>query len=195
MSPNSWFSQPVFLPGGDPEAMNEPETNIKPGQLGIKFAYNTPSRSAPGVESQTLATGDAGLPKAYKMVRTDSSMALAPYDSAVAWWSDQALYKTTTLPTALGRGRIAGVYRCAVTPGNVTCIQTNGKGAVHFIDAVVAANVTPAGNFVIPSATPAKADVIAAGTAATYPTLGRTAGALQGGTAQAIVDLDVPDVY
>lgn len=195
MSPNSWFSQPVYLPGGNPETMNEPESNIKPGQLGIKFAYNSLPRSAPGVDSQTLATGDEGLPKAYKMVRTDSSMSVAPYDSAVAWWADQALYKATTSPTTLGRGRIAGVFRCAVTPGNVTCIQTNGKGAVNFIDAVVVGNVSAAGNFVIPSATAAKADVLAAGTAATYPTLGRTAGVLQGGTAQAIVDLDVPDVY
>jgi hypothetical protein len=195
MSPNSWFSQPVFLPGGDPEAMNEPLSNIKSGQLGIKFAYNIPSRSTPGVDSASLDTGDTGLPKGYKMVLTDSSMAVAPYDSAVAWWADQAAYKVTTSPTTLGRGRIAGVFRNTVTPGNVTCIQTNGKGAVKFIDAVVVGNVSAAGNFVIPSATAGKADVIAAGTAATYPTLGRTAGALQGGTSSAIVDLDVPDVF
>lgn len=195
MSPNSWFSQPVFIPGGNPESMNEPESNIKPGQLGIRFAYNILPRSAPGVDSETVATGDEGLPKAYKMVRTDSSMSVAPYDGAVAWWSNQALYTTTTSPTSLGRGRIAGVFRTSVTPGNVTCIQIGGKGLVKFIDSVVMANVSAVGNFVIPSATAGKADVIAAGTAATYPTLGRTAGAIQGGTATAQVDLDVPDVY
>lgn len=193
MSPNSWFSQPVFLPGGNPESMNEPESNIKPGQLGIKFAYNVPPRGAPGVDSEGVA-GSAGTSKAYKMVRTDSSMAVAPYDSAVAWWKDQAQYVTTTSPTSLGRGRIAGVYRTAVTPGNITCIQTNGKGLVKFVDAPVAAP-SAAGLFVIPSATASKADCLAAGTAPTYPPLGRSAGALQGGTSTAIVDLDVPDVY
>lgn len=193
MSPNSWFSQPVYIPGGNPESMNEPETNIKPGQLGIKFAYNILPRSAPGADSEGVA-GSQGNPKAYKMVRTDSSMAVAPYDSAVAWWADQALYKTTTSPTTLGRGRIAGVYRCAVTPGNVTCIQTNGKGLVKFVDAPTAAP-SAAGLFVIPSATASKADCLGAGSAPTYPTLGRSAGILQGGTATAIVDLEVPDVY
>ena len=136
--PNSWFSQPVFIPGGNPEAMNEPETNIKPGQLGIRFSYNVPARSAPGVDSETLATGAVGLPKAYKMVRTDSTMAVAPYNAAVAWWADQARYSVTTSPTTLGRGRVAGVFRCTVTVGNVTCIQVGGKGRVKFVDAPTA---------------------------------------------------------
>lgn len=192
--PNNILSQPVFIPGGNPETMNEPESNIKPGQLGIRFAYNIPARQAPGVDSQTLATGAAGLPKMYKMVRTDSTMTVTPFDSAVAWWADQALYKTTTSPTTLGRGRVAGVFRTAVTPGNICCIQVKGKGKVNFIDAVVVGNVTDDGNFVIPSATAAKADVIAAGSPATYPIIGRTAGSLQGGSAQAIVDIDVPEV-
>lgn len=191
---NSFFNQPVFIPGGNPETMNEPESNIKPGQIGVRFFYHIPARSAPGVDSETLALGAVGLPKGYKMVRTDSSMAVAPYDGAVAWWANQALYRTTTSPTTLGRGRVAGVFRCAVTPGNVTCIQIKGKGKVKFIDAVVGADVTDDGNFVIPSATAGKADVLAAGTASSYPKIGRTAGALQGGTSEAIVDIDVDDV-
>src|SRR3989304_2664649 len=73
---------------------------------------------ARGVDSATLATGAQGLPKAYKMVRTDSTMTTAPYDGAVAWWADQALYKTTTSPTTLRRGRGAGVFRTVVTGGN-----------------------------------------------------------------------------
>ena len=192
MSPNSWFSQPVFIPGGDPEAMNEP-TLAYPGQLGIRFSYINPPRTI-HVDSAVLETGEAGLPKSFKLVKTDSTMAVAPYDGAVAWFADQANYVVTTTVTTLGRGRVAGVFKNVVTPGNFTCIQVKGKGKVNFIDAVVVANVTPAGNFVIPSATNAKADVLAAGTAATYPTIGRTAGALQGGTAMAIVDIDVPEV-
>lgn len=191
--PNHIISQPVFIPGGNPETMNEPESNIKPGQLGIRFAFNIPARSAPGVESQTLATGAAGLPKMYKMVRTDSTMAVAPYDGAVAWWADQALYKTTTSPTTLGRGRVAGVFRTLVTPGNVCCVQIKGKGKVKFVDSPTAAP-SDDGQFVIPSATAAKADCLAAGSAATYPLIGRSAGALQGGTSEAIVDIDVPEV-
>lgn len=192
--PNSWFSQPVYIPGGNPETMNEPEDRVKAGQIGTRFFYNIPARSAPGVDSQTLATGAAGLPKGYKMVRTDSSMAVAPFDGAVAWYENQALERVTTSPTALGRGRTAGVFRTAVTPGNICCVQIKGKGKVKFIDAVVVANVTDDGNFVIPSATAGKADVLAAGTAASYPPLGRSAGTLQGGTSEAIVDLDVDDV-
>lgn len=194
MSPNSWFSQPVFIPGGNPETMNEPESNIKPGQLGIRFAYNILPRSAPGVDSESVSTGDEGLPKAYKMVRTDSSMTVAPYDAAVAWWANQALYSVTTSPTTLGRGRIAGVFRTAVTPGYVTCIQIGGKGLVKFVDAPTAAPDND-GAFVIPSATAGKADCLAIGSAATYPPLGRSAGVLQGGTATAQVDLEIPDVY
>lgn len=194
MSPNSWFSQPVFIPGGNPESMNEPESNIKPGQIGIRFSYMIPARSAPGVDSETLATGPAGLPKAYKMVRTDSTMAVAPYDGAVAWFADQAAEKVTTSPTTLGRGRVAGVFRTTVTPGNVTCIQVGGKGKVKFIDAVTAAP-SGAGLFVIPSSVAGKADCLAAGNAATYPLIGRSAGALQGGTSEAIVDIDVAEVY
>lgn len=194
MSPNAWFSQPVFIAGGNPEAMNEPESNIKAGQIGIRFAYNILPRSAPGVDSEGLVTGVQGLAKAYKMVRTDSTMATAPFDAAVAWWSDQAAYKVTTSPTTLGRGRIAGVFRCAVTPGNVTCIQVGGKGDVMFVDAPTAAP-SGAGLFVIPSATVGKADCLAAASAPTYPPLGRSAGAIQGGTGRAVVDLDVPEVY
>lgn len=194
MSPNSWFSQPVFIPGGNPESMNEPESNIKPGQIGIRFSYMIPARSAPGVDSETLATGSAGLPKAYKMVRTDSTMAVAPYDGAVAWFADQAAEKVTTSPTTLGRGRVAGVFRTTVTPGNVTCIQVGGKGKVKFVDAPTAAPAAT-GAFVIPSATAGKADCLAAGSAATYPIIGRAAGALQGGTSEAIVDIDVAEVY
>ena len=50
------------------------------------------------------------------------------------------------------------------------------------------------GNFVIPSGTAGKADALAAGTAATYPPIGRAAGAIQSAS-EGIVDIDVPEVY
>lgn len=192
MSPSGWFSQPVFIPGGDPEAMNE-ATLAYAGQLGIRFSYTQPLRTIPTAESGALGS-DAGTPKTYKLIKTDSSMAVAPYQGAVAWFKDQTQYLVTTSVTALGRGRIAGIFRNAITPGNFGCIQVKGKAPVKFIDTVVLANVSAVGNFVIPSSTDGKADVTAAGTAPTYPVLGRTAGSIQGGASLAMVDLDVPEV-
>lgn len=184
--PNGWFSQPVFLPGGSPESMNEP-TLAYPGQLGIRFAFINPPRSAPN-----NTTGE-GTAKAYKLVKTDSTMTVAPYSGATAWFSDQANHVVTTTAATPGRGRVAGVFRNVVTPGNFTCVQVKGLGIVKMIDAVTAAP-TVAGLIVVPSATNSKADTVAAGTAAIYPAIGRTAGAYNAAAAEALVDIDVPEV-
>jgi hypothetical protein len=189
--PNGWFSQPVYIPGGDPENMNE-ATLAYGGQLGIRFNYVNPARTIP-TESSTLETGEAGLPKAFKLVKTDSTMSVAPYDGAVAWFSDQANYVVTTNASTPGRGRVAGIFKCNVTPGYYTCVQVKGKGKVKMIDAVTAAP-TVAGLIVVPSATNAKADCLAAGTAAIYPAIGRSCGAYQAASAEALVDIDVPEV-
>jgi hypothetical protein len=186
--PNSWFSQPVYIPGGNPESMNEASLAY-PGQLGIRFNYINPPRSVAGADAS-----EDGRSKGFQLVHTDSSMTVNPFDGAVAWWARQDLYRVTTSPTTLGRGRVAGVFRTAVTPGNYCCIQQKGMGTVKFIDAV-ATPPTAAGLLVVPSATAAKADTLAAGTAATYPTLGRTAGVYNAGEATGLVDLDVPEVY
>ena len=183
--PNNPQMGPVYFgDGGTPENMNVASLAYS-GQLGMKVTIKQPPRSAP------TAAG-VGRSKTYQIVRTDSTMTTNPFDGAVAWWSDETQYMVTTSPTALGRGRIAGVFRNAVTPGYYTCVQTQGPGKVKFIDAVAAAP-TVAGLFVIPSATAAKADTLAAGTAATYPTLGVTAGAYDAPAAEATVDLDVPE--
>lgn len=184
--PNSFFSQPVFLPGGSPDSMNE-QTLAYPGQLGIRFSFIQPPRSTP-----SGTTGD-GTPRTYKLIRTDSTMSVAPYDGAVAWLSDQANNVVTTSPTALGRGRVAGIFRNAITPGYYGCILVKGLATVKFIDAVTAAP-TAAGLLVIPSATAGKADCLAAGSAATYPIIGRSAGVYNAPAATALVDVDVPEV-
>ena len=183
--PNSFFSQPVFIPGGDPENVNEPSL-LYPGQLGIRFNYITPPRGTPS------GTTGVGTPKSYKLVGTDSSMAVAPYAGAVAWFADQARQIVTTTVSTLGRGRVAGSFRCVVTPGNYTCIQVKGLGVVKLTDA--SANGTAAGEFVIPSATAAKAEIVAAGSAATYPALGRSAGMTNVPARECLVDHDVPEV-
>ena len=179
--------QPVYLQSGDPETENVPVLAY-PGELGDRFGWR--SQGSPGIES--------GRYKVYQLVGTDSGMAVGPYDSAVAWWADKTKFQVTTDNTKLGRGRIAGVFVNAITPGNFGCIQVSGPAEVKFIDGVTVANVIVAGNFVIPSATAGKADVIAAGSSPTYPTLGVTAGILGGadqggGSSTAIVDLDIPE--
>lgn len=189
MSPNSWFSQPVFLPGGNPETFNEPSLPY-PGQLGNRFEIINPPRQA----STATDTAEDGRPKGYQLVGTDSSMAQSPFDGAVAWWSNQQQYRVTTTVTTLGRGRVAGVFKMAVTPGNFCCIQIKGVGLVKFIDTVTSAP-DATGKLVIPSATNGKADCLAAGSAATYPIMGRSAGTYDAANAQALVDLDLPDTY
>jgi len=189
MSPNSWFSQPMFLPGGNPDTFNEP-TLPYPGQLGNRFEIINPPRQA----SDATDASEEGRAKGYQLVGTDSTMAVAPYDGATAWWANQAAYRVTTTVTTLGRGRVAGVFKMAVTAGNFCCIGIKGPHNVKFVDAPVSAP-DATGKLVIPSATNSKADCLAAGSAATYPIMGRSIGALQGGTAVALVDLDIPDVY
>lgn len=180
--PNRWDMPPVYLESGDPESEDNVSLQYK-GQLGMRFTVVQPSRTAPGAED--------GRSKTYQIIRTDSSMSVAPFRGAVAWWSDKTAYLVTTSPTTLGRGRIAGVFQNAITKGNYGCIQVGGPAIVKFVDAVTAAPTT-AGLFVIPSATAGKADTTAAGTAATYPTLGVTSGTYDATNAQGIVDLDVP---
>jgi hypothetical protein len=83
------------------------------------------------------------------------------------------------------------VFQNAITSGNYGCIQTGGPATVKFIDAVTAAP-TVAGLFVIPSATNAKADCLAAASAPTYPPLGVSAGVYDATNTVGVVDLDVP---
>lgn len=178
-------NQPMYLQSGDPENENT-ATLAYPGMLGSRITLKQPGPpGAPGAEDFRFKT--------YQLIQTDSTMTTVPYKGAVAWWSDKTKYLVTTSPTTLGRGRIAGVFQNAIAVGNFGCVQTQGPATVKFINAVITANLTIAGNFVIPSATAGQADVIAAGTASTYPALGVTAGAVNLGDNTAVVDLDVPE--
>lgn len=180
--PNNGQMGPVYLQSGLPETEDTATLQYK-GQLGMRFTDINPPRSAPGAV--------AGRSKTYQLIRSDSTMSVSPFPGAVAWWSDKTQYLVTTSPTALGRGRIAGVFLNNLTKGNYGCVQTGGPVAVKFVDAVTAAP-TVAGLFVIPSATAGKADTLAAGNAATYPALGVTAGVYDAANALGVVDLDVP---
>lgn len=184
MSPNRDSQPAVYLQSGDPETENTP-TLLYPGLLGARFTVINPSRGTTGVENVRS--------KRYQLIRTDSSMSVAPFRGAVAWWSDKTQYLVTTTVTTLGRGRIAGVFKGAITPGNFGCVQVEGPATTKIVDSPTAAIVANSGQFVIPSGTNGKADVLAAGTAATYPTLGVIAGALNLGDNTVVVDLNVPE--
>ena len=184
MSPSRWEMPPVYLQSGDPENENTPTLHA-PGLLGARFTMIHPQRTIP------VAGSDAGFSKRYQLIKTDSTMAVAPFASAVAWWADRTQYLVTTTVTTLGRGRIAGVFRNAISPGNYGCIQIGGPSPVKLTDA--SPNPVPSGEFVIPSATNAKAEVLAAGSAATYPALGRASSVRNFGNSTCQVELDVPE--
>lgn len=196
MSPNRWEQPAVFLQSGDPENENTASL-LYPGLLGVRFTVVRPTRTIPSA-STSGQSPDAGRSKTYQLVQTDSSMTVAPYASAVAWWSDKTKYLVTTSQSKLGRGRIAGVFRNAITPGNYGCVQVHGPALVKFLDSPTA-TPTAAGLIAIPSATDAKADCLAAGSSATYPPLGVTTSGMNpaytGGPIDqtALVDLDIPE--
>lgn len=183
MSPNNWTEGAVYLQSGDPEQENVSALHA-PGTLGARFTVKQPSNGPAGAEDYRYKT--------YQIIQTDSTMSVAPYRGALAWWSDKTRYLVTTTVTTLGRGRVAGVFQNAITPGNYGCIQQRGPATVKFVDAPVAVPTT-AGLFVIPSATNGKADCLAAGSAATYPVIGYSAGVYNAAATECVVDLDCPD--
>jgi hypothetical protein len=68
-------------------------------------------------------------------------------------------------------------------------VQQGGKCSVQFIDSPTAAPTT-AGLIVIPSDTSAKADCLAAGSSATYPALGTSAGTATAHYADVVLDIE-----
>lgn len=175
----------------NPELMNEPVTsNRSPGQLGHYVTIKVPTNTAPG--ASTPAGEYAGRERRFQFVNADSSMSIAPTPGAAAWWADKAAFKVTTDPATLGRGNIAGVFTTWVTKGNNCVIQTRGPRRVRFQSGPTA-TPTAAGLLVIPSATAEFADCLAAGTAATYPILGTSAGVYDSAAREATVMLTLPD--
>lgn len=181
--PYNTRQQGVWIQTGDPETVNE-ATPYAPGQLGsrVTIIQPGPRGGTPGAEENR--------PKTYQYVRTDSTMTVTPFRGAVAWWAESQNYLVTTSST--NRGRPAGVFQGAVDLGNYCFVQTKGPALVKFVDGVVAAP-TAAGLIVIPGGTDAKADCLAAGTAATYPALGVSVSVYDAPAAEAIVELDVPE--
>lgn len=186
--PSRWEMPPVYLQSGDPETESTPVLHA-PGLLGARFTILNPQRQAPGVE-----TASAGRSKRYQLVKSDSTMAVAPYGGATAWWADRAQYLVTTDADASSRNDVAGVFcRAWTAAGDYMCVQIGGPKVVKFVDASMGA--LAAGDGVIPSATDGKVQREAAGTAPTYTLMGRVAAPLTADApaATALVDLDVPE--
>jgi len=172
----------MWISTGNPETVDD-AAPYAPGMVGNMVTIKQPGPAGtPGAEEFRQKT--------YQYVQVDSSVSVAPFLGAVAWWSDSASYLVTTAAT--NRGRVAGIFQNAVAPGNYGFIQKKGPATVKFVDGVTA-SPTAAGLHVIPSATAGKADCLAAGSAATYPLLGVSAGVYNAPAAEAVVELDVPE--
>lgn len=167
--------QAQYVSTGDPRTVSD-TTLMYPGQVG---GYYT--------------TVDN---KVFRYVLLDSTMSVTPYDGATAWWASRAAGSVTTAAT--NRGRRAGIFtRAHQTSGTgraLACfVQTGGRhDTVKLIDGITA-EPDATGKFVIPSATAAKADVLAAGSAPTYPPLGVSAGTRNMGNQTCPVDLQIED--
>lgn len=183
--------QPVFLQAGDPTLERRDPDSYSPGQLGQHF-------------DQPDIGNSPATPAKWQIVKTDSVMDVLPYDGAVAWWKDRANYIVTTDVSVAGRGNVAGIFRDSSAPqdkdthniglSKICCIQKEGGSVqVHFL-AAPTTNPTAAGLIVTPSATDGQADALAAGSAATYPEIGKTVGAVDAvETDYAAVNLRVAD--
>lgn len=178
---NRQHDQIQWVQSGDAATVDSP-TNLYPGQLG-------------GVYTDDDA-------KQWQYVQGDSSMSVDPFPGAVVWWYDKANFKVTTDPTGR-RGEVAGVIARLDRLGNELASGPSagnyffiGKGGHnHVVKGIDAVTAAPAGGgqFVIPSATDGKADVLAAGTAASYPPLGRENGWYNVAAREVYVDLNLFD--
>ncbi len=173
--PNNRLQQTPWLQSGLPQSENRPATTQNmDGQLGIRFTFRDPS--------------DSNIAKEYQLVQADSVMDVAPYAGAVAYWLANTGYRVTTDVSVAGRGNRAGVFLNSLTLDYIGCIQLAGKGNVD----IDTGTPTAAGLFVVPSASDAKATVIAAGSPATYPALGRTVSATASSGTLYPVELECP---
>lgn len=173
--------RPTFLqnPAGDPRLENRaPDAGLYPGQIGTQFPFRDPS---------DLDQSQMG----FQVVTLDSVMDVLPTPGAVAWWRNATGYVVTTDVSVAGRGNPAGILgftavQADLDAGNICCVQQKGPALVQ-VGTGTPSNV---GLFVIPTATDAKAEWLAAGNAATYPPLGTSAGPASGGLALVQLNLE-----
>lgn len=185
---NNQRAQCQYVVTGNPETVNS-KTAFALGQLGRYVTVKIPVGSTP-VDMQD----EAGRDKEYRYIKTDSVMTVPPSRGLLAYWKDKSRYTVTTDQTARGRGFVAGVFKGPISPGNYGFIQTAGPSIVQFDNGTTE---TPVGTFIIPGTGTGTAAVIAAGSAATYPTIGLSLSVQDASNPFAItgmVELNIPDL-
>lgn len=190
--PNTNRDQTPYLPTGNPDTTNisalpsatNPANNWRPGELGKAFDVND---------------------KAYQRVKLDSGVSASNTVGVVAanqlaFWKDRANYIVTNDKRQAVFGgvansfanNVAGVFRTAVTAGNVCDILQRGR-AIN----VLATAQLAAGRQVMADTTDntAYADgPDAVGTAAAYQVLGVCVTTSTGAGGIAVVDFDIPNI-
>ncbi len=180
MPNNSAGRGTVYIPTGNPDTINY-TPNYAPGELGTPFV--------------------AGQ-KGYQLVQLDSGATAATSVGVVAanqaaYWKDKSAYLVTNdAKQALGGAatnsfvnEIAGVFRSAVTAGNITAILQSGTALVKDGGNTFAVGQTVVGEA---DSTAAAFDSVAVGTASTYNRVGTARGAATGGFVS--VDLVIPSI-
>lgn len=164
---------PAYIQSGNPATENRAADSYSPGQLGAQFSWivpNTPTTK-------------------WQLIQADSVLGTAIAAGAVLYWRNSTGYVVTTDPAIAGRNNVAGVAGALIDVTNIGCVQQEGPASVQ-IQTTPTSTPDNTGKQVIPSATAGKADVLAAGTAASYQPLGRDVGFLSGGLAT--VQLSIP---
>lgn len=153
---NNYPNAAVYLATGDP-ATEDRDVSQYAGEIGQRFIIND--------------DGNPVLGKGWQVVVLDSTMDVPPTAGAVAYWRNRTGYVVTTDQSVAGKGEVAGVFGGAPTYGNICCVQQQGPASVQ-LQTVPTSAPDDTGKIVIPGTADAKADVLGAGTAATYPPLG-----------------------
>lgn len=171
--------RPTFLQAldGDPRSENrENVAGLYPGQIGQQFPWRNPA-------------DPDGNQLGFQVAVLDSAVDVAVAAGQPAYWRNSTGYVVTNDVSVAGRGNLAGVFGGAVTVDYICCIQQKGPASVQLQTAPTS---TPdnTGKIVIPSATDGKVDVLAAGSAATYPPLGVSIGFASGGLFTADLNIE-----
>lgn len=163
MRNNLRYQNPSLPNGGVPADLEVPLADWRyPGQIGSAFTFE--EKDVDGITRS----------KTWMLVKTASVLATATVNGTCLWWSDQDAFTVTTLAT--NRGRVAGVALRVCAVNSVVAIQIGGRHPGVHVIAVPTAAASVAGMWVVPSATDARADVLALGTAPTHTPLGYAVG-------------------
>lgn len=171
-----------YLITGNPDTINVTEP-YAPGQLGGSFDLNDKTYTVVQLDSGATSATPTGVVAANQVAFWKSKTnRLVTNDSRVAIGGQT---------TSGWRNEVAGIFRNAVTPGNYTCILTNG----HNIPVKGQSGSGPYGiGDVVVAGTTASPTIInvAAGTAPTCITVGVARADISGGNVNC--DVNVPNL-